>query len=85
MTGFRACCGLVVSAVEKVSFAITYLGVSSNCEATIVQLLSWQVRQNIGKVSRNVRSGSERNTLAAIPTDGYFPTCNVEVHDPAPL
>jgi len=49
--------------------AITYLSVSRNREGAVLQFLGRQVRQNIGKVPRDVSPGSERNPLVAIAAD----------------
>jgi len=45
--------------VEQILFAITYLSVSRNREGAILQLIGRHVRQNIGKVSRDVSPESE--------------------------
>jgi hypothetical protein len=47
-------------------------------------LLRRQVRQNIGKVARDVSSGGEWDPLVAIAADRYFPTSDVEIREPAP-
>jgi hypothetical protein len=39
----------------------TYLDVTRYGEGTVLQLVSWKVRQHIGKISRDVGSGSEEN------------------------
>ena len=70
--------------VEQILFAIIYLSISRNREGAVLQLVSRQVTQNIGKVSGNVSPGSERNLLVAIAANGYFPTCHVKGEGPTP-
>ncbi len=38
--------------------------------------------QDIGYISGGIGSGGERNLLAAVTTDGHFPTQDVELHEP---
>src|SRR6266849_3589424 len=40
------------------------------------------MRQDIGHISSNIESGGERNLFIAVATNGYFPTCDVEVKGP---
>ena len=41
--------------------------------------------QDIGHISGNIGSGSERNLFIAVATDGYFAARNVEVKEPLEL
>ena len=38
------------------------------------------MRQDMGHISRNIDSGSERNLFIAVATNRYFPTSYVEVN-----
>ena len=38
--------------------------------------------QDIGHISGNIESGGERNLFIAVPTNRYFPTCDVEGKGP---
>src|SRR6266852_3884176 len=40
------------------------------------------MRQDICHISSNIESGGERNLFFAVATNGYFPTCDVEVKGP---
>jgi hypothetical protein len=69
----------------EIAQARRYLVVPSNGEATILQLFAWEVQQDIGNKSRNIRSGGEGNLLVAVTTDGHSPARDIEVEDPLNL
>ena len=56
-----------------------HLRVSGNGKGVILQLFRGKVRQDIGNISGNIRSGGKRKRLVAIATNGHFPALDVEV------
>jgi hypothetical protein len=70
---------LLAFGVETPKPDCTYLGITPYREGTILQLLSGKVRQHIGKVSRDVGPGSERNRVRAVATDRHFSARDIEI------
>ena len=60
MTGFIL---LLAFEVEAPNQNCTYFGITPYSEGSILQLVNGKVRQHIGKISCNIRSGSERNRV----------------------
>jgi hypothetical protein len=56
-----------------------YLIVPSHGKGTVLQLFGWKMCQDIGNVSGNIGSGSERKRIVAIATNGHFPAREIEV------